>query len=93
MENLIVLGKSRQDFFDLLDEWENSRQPVSNSRKSKPELEPDETYFTQGECAKFLKISLPTLIKMKKMKKIPYYQFRRSVLFKKSEILEALRSQ
>ena len=51
----------------------------------------DETFFDQRQAAKFLNISLPTIIKWKKTGKIPYYQEGRTVLFKKSELLDVLR--
>jgi len=50
-----------------------------------------EDYLNQREAAKFLRISYPTIIRWKKEKKIPYYQEGRTILFKKSELLNALR--
>ena len=47
-------------------------------------------YLSQREAAKFLRISLPTLIRWKNAKRVPYYQEGRKVLFKKSELLHAL---
>ena len=51
----------------------------------------EEDYLTQSEAAIFLKVSLPTLIKWKKERKIPYYQMGRTIKFKKSELLEAMK--
>jgi len=47
-------------------------------------------YLDQREASKFLRISLPTIIRWKKEKKIPYYQEGRKVLFKKSELLKVM---
>jgi len=46
--------------------------------------------MNQGEAAKFLGVSLPTIIRWKKQKKIPYYQQGRVVLFDKTELLTAM---
>lgn len=50
----------------------------------------DEDLMTQRETAKFLRVSIPTIINWKKEGKIPYYQNGRTVFFKKSELLKAL---
>ena len=53
--------------------------------------EPEETiYLDQREAAKFLRISLPTIIRWKKAKKIPYYQEGRKILFRKDELLKVM---
>lgn len=59
----------------------------SNQRGSNND---EEVFFDQRQAAKFLKISLPTIIKWKKTGKIPYYQEGRTVLFKKSELLNVM---
>ena len=51
-----------------------------------------EEYLSQTEAAKFLKITKATLIDWKKKKIIPFYQHGRTVLFLKSELLDALRN-
>jgi excisionase family DNA binding protein len=63
----------------------NSKIEISN----KEELNIDEK-MNQTEAAKFLGVSLPTIIRWKKQKKIPYYQTGRVVIFKKSELLNAM---
>jgi len=50
----------------------------------------NEDYLDQREAAKFLRVSLPTIIRWKKEKKVPYYQEGRKVLFKKTELLNVL---
>ncbi len=50
----------------------------------------DNEFLDQREAAKFLHISLPTIIRWKKDGKIPYYQEGRKALFKKSELLKVL---
>ncbi len=53
-------------------------------------FEINDDYMSQREVAKFLRITLPTLIRWKRLKKIPYYQEGRKVLFKKSELLSVM---
>jgi len=92
MENLIIIGRSRKDFFDLLNEWEESKTKQFNSTlEIKSDPVEDENFLTQKEVAKYLRISLPTLIRMKRDGRIPFYQSRKTILFKKSEILKSLR--
>ncbi len=65
---------------------------VNSENKSKNfQNEIPEDFLDQRETAKFLRISYPTLIRWKKEKKIPYYQEGRTILFKKSELLDTLR--
>jgi len=52
--------------------------------------ESDEYFMTQRETARFLQITVPTLINWKKEGKVPYYQNGRKVFFKKAELLKAL---
>ncbi len=63
----------------------NSEIGIAN----KLELDIDKK-MNQNEAAKFLGVSLPTIIRWKKQKKIPYYQTGRVVIFKKSELLNAM---
>jgi excisionase family DNA binding protein len=88
MDNFFLLIKDKKEFFDLLNEWEDSKKPI----KQVENKESNEIYLSQRETAKFLRISLPTLISWKKSGKVPYYQKGRKVLFKKSEVLEAMRN-
>jgi len=87
MENFFILIKSKEAFFDLLNEWEASKPEI----QKKEVKESEEIYFSQGEAARFLRMSIPTIICWKKNGKIPYYQHGRKVLFKKSEVLEAMK--
>jgi excisionase family DNA binding protein len=87
MENILVI-KDKKELFDVLNEWEASK---ISSQKNEVK-HPDEIYFSQREAAKFLRISLPTLISWKKARKIPFYQHGRTILFKKSEMLEAMKN-
>lgn len=80
--------QNKKEFFDLLDEWDASRQATTK----KDVKEPEEVYLSQRETAKFLRVSLPTLISWKKTRKIPFYQKGKKVLFKKSEVLEAMKN-
>lgn len=88
MENIFMIIKDKNEFFEALNEWEASKKP-----SGKPETKgPDEVYLSQREAARFLRVSLPTLISWKKARKIPFYQHGRKVLFKKSEVLEAMKN-
>ena len=88
MDNVMLLIKNKEDFFGLMNEWEASK-PTIKKREIK---DSDEVYFSQREVAKFLRMSLPTVIAWKRSGKIPYYQHGRKVLFKKSEVLEAMKN-
>lgn len=88
MENIFMIIKDKNEFFDALNEWEASKKPSVKPEKK----DPDEVYLSQREAARFLRVSLPTLISWKKARKIPFYQHGRKVLFKKSEVLEAMKN-
>ena len=88
MENPIMFIQDKREFFDLLNEWEASKKTV----QKKEIKESDEIYLSQREAARFLRVSLPTIIAWKKSRKIPFYQHGRKILFKKSEVLEAMKS-
>ena len=88
MESPIMFIQDKKEFFNLLDEWEASKQPAPK----KEVKESDEIYLSQAEVARFLRVSMPTLIAWKKARKIPFYQHGRKILFKKSEVLDAMKS-
>jgi len=88
MENPIMFIQDKKEFFELLNEWEASKRSVPK----KEVKESDEIYFSQMEAAKFLRVSMPTIIAWKKARKIPFYQYGRKILFKKSEVLEAMKN-
>ena len=88
MESPIMFIQDKKEFFNLLDEWEASKQPTPK----KEVKESDEIYLSQAEVARFLRVSMPTLIAWKKARKIPFYQHGRKILFKKSEVLDAMKS-
>ena len=88
MENPFMFIKDKHEFFEVMNEWwEASKKSV----QKKEIKESDEIYFSQRETAKFLRISLPTIIAWKKSGRLPYYQHGRKILFKKSELLEAIK--
>ena len=88
MDNLYILIKDKQEFFDLLNEWEAQKHPSLKQHIK----ESDEIYLSQKETAQFLRVSLPTLISWKKARKIPFYQQGRKTFFKKSEVLDAMKN-
>ena len=77
----------KNEFFELLNEWEASK-PI---REFNIPNNDQGDFLTQREAARFLGISLPTIISWKRGKKVPYYQQGRTILFKKSELLDTLR--
>jgi excisionase family DNA binding protein len=78
--------------FDELKEVIKQAISEMNSETSKEKtIESEDAYLSQKEAARFLRVSPPTIIKWKKEGKIPYYQEGRTILFKRSELLEALR--
>ncbi len=54
-------------------------------------LNPEEDRLTQKEAAKFLGISVTSLISWKKKKIVPYYQIGRSIFYSKKELLDLAR--
>lgn len=86
---MLIVIKDKNEFFDVLNEWEASKRSI----QKKEVKEPDEVYFSQREAARFLRVSLPTIIAWKKARKIPFYQHGRKILFKKSEVLEAMKNE
>ncbi|PKV49228.1 excisionase family DNA binding protein [Aquimarina sp. MAR_2010_214] len=51
-------------------------------------INPTEDRLSQKEAAKFLGISVTSLIAWKKKGKVPYFQIGRSVFFSKSQLLK-----
>ena len=88
MENLFMIIKDKQEFFEALNEWETSKTTIA----VKEVKDAEEIYLSQREAARFLRVSLPTIIAWKKARKIPFYQHGRKVLFKKSEVLAAMKN-
>jgi excisionase family DNA binding protein len=89
MEQMLIVIKDKNEFFDVLNEWEASKRSI----QKKEIKEPDEVYLSQREAARFLRVSLPTIIAWKKARKIPFYQHGRKILFKKSEVLDAMKNE
>ncbi len=58
---------------------------------SESNVNSEEDKLTQKEAAKFLGISVTSLISWKKKGKVPYYQIGRSIFFSKSELLKLAR--
>jgi excisionase family DNA binding protein len=88
MENFFMIIKDKKEFIEALNEWDASK----DSAQKKEIKEEEEIYLSQREAAKFLRVSLPTIIAWKKSRKIPFYQHGRKILFKKSEVLETMKN-
>ncbi|KAA2218529.1 helix-turn-helix domain-containing protein [Maribacter flavus] len=54
-------------------------------------INPEDDRLTQQEAAKFLGISVTSLISWKKKKIVPYYQIGRAIFFSKKELLDLAR--
>lgn len=54
-------------------------------------INPEDDRLTQKEAAKFLGISVTSLISWKKKKIVPYYQIGRAIFFSKKELLDLAR--
>jgi len=54
-------------------------------------INPEDDRLSQQEAAKFLGISVTSLITWKKKKIVPYYQIGRSIFFSKKELLDLAR--
>ncbi len=87
MDRFIMMSLNYEELKELIvDAVKHAHQEINNGVVK----EDSEDYMSQREAAKFLRISLPTIINWKRTNKIPYYQEGRKVLFKKSELLKVL---
>ena len=87
MDRFIMMSLNYEELKELIvDAVKHAHQEINNGVVKE---DPDD-YMSQREAAKFLRISLPTIINWKRTNKIPYYQEGRKVLFKKSELLKVL---
>ena len=60
--------------------------------KHQAQARPDNKLLTQQEAAELLSISIPTLIKWKEKKLLPFSQIDRKIYFKKQDVLNAIAS-
>lgn len=71
------------------------KQVVSELRKTEffdsTPIDSANDRLTQKEAAKFLGVSIPTLIDYKKKSLIPYFKVGRSIFYSKAELIEASR--
>lgn len=88
MQKTIITTLNDEEFKTLIEEAIKKVSLEINHKKDPNDFKND--YLNQREAAKFLRISLPTIIRWKKENKIPYYQEGRKVLFNKSELLQVL---
>ncbi len=88
MKNTILFSLTLDEFKDILKE---SISEMTLAKQSPKDNRSEESFLTQRQAAKYLQITEPTIIKWKKENRIPYYQNGRRILYKKSELLQALR--
>lgn len=88
MEKFITTNLNGEELQTLIIEAVKKANQQNNLNQTSDSIMND--YLSQREAAKFLRISLPTLIRWKNAKRVPYYQEGRKVLFKKSELLHVL---
>jgi len=86
MSNPILYGFSKSDLEQVV------RKVITEIRKTDiiqgSPVNSEEDKLTQKEAAKFLGISVTSLISWKKKGKVPYYQIGRSIFFSKSQLLK-----
>lgn len=61
-------------------------------KEAQAQSKPDNTLLTQLQTAEKLKISIPTLLRWKEKKIIPYTQIGRKIFFKSQDVLNSLDS-
>jgi len=83
-EKIILTNYSNSELLSLFEEAYKKAGPIHIEKSPSKKL-------NQNEAAKFLGISVQTLIRWKRENLIPYYQIGRSIFFIESELLEALR--
>lgn len=64
-----------------------------NSSQNKSEVQKDETLLNMKEAAQYLRVSIQTIQKYKREGTIPYFQQGRTILFRKSELIESMRAK
>lgn len=89
MGNVLFYTHNKEDLKRVV------RMVVEEIRKTETipagSIDPGEDRLTQKEAAKFLGISVTSLISWKKKGMVPYFQIGRSVFFSKKELLELAR--
>ncbi|MCF8713199.1 helix-turn-helix domain-containing protein [Joostella atrarenae] len=89
MSNVLFYTHNKEDLKRVvkmvLDEMLKT-ETISNSP-----INPEEDRLTQKEAAKFLGVSITTIISWKRKGKVPYYEIGRSVFYSKSELLKIAR--
>ena len=89
MSNPILYGFSKSDLEQVV------RKVITEIRKTDiiqdSPVNSEDDKLTQREAAKFLGISVTSLISWKKKGKVTYYQIGRSIFFSKSELLKLAR--
>lgn len=89
MSNVLFYTHKKEDLKRVvrmvLDEMLKT-ETISNSR-----INPEEDRLTQKEAAKFLGVSITTIISWKKSGKVPYYSVGRSIFYSKQELLNIAR--
>lgn len=58
--------------------------------KQQTQAKPDNSLLTQQQAAELLSISIPTLIKWKEKKLLPFTQIDRKIYFRKQDVLNAI---
>jgi len=86
MGNLLFYTHNKEDLKHLV------KEVVKEIRKTEliydSNISPEEDRLSQQEAAKFLGISVTSIIAWKKKGLVPYFQIGRSIFFSKKELLE-----
>jgi len=88
MEDFVLIPMTIQSFKKMVKEI--VFEAISEYESRTPKITQDEL-LTQTQLSEFLKISVPTLIRLKKDGLIPYRKINSRVYYLKSEVLESLK--
>ncbi|GAB1858327.1 hypothetical protein MHTCC0001_31640 [Flavobacteriaceae bacterium MHTCC 0001] len=89
MSNILFYTHNKEDLVRAVKLVINEIRKTDSISSSPVNTEEDR--LTQKEAAKFLGISVTSLISWKKQGKVPYYQIGRSIFFSKAELLKLAR--
>ena len=86
---VFLIPYTEEEMIEMLKKaFSEIKESYSPKEKGEPETE---EWFTQKQAARFFKTSEQTIMNWRKKGLIPYYQNERTVMFKKSELLEAMK--
>lgn len=88
MEQVILLKMGREEFESILSSI--FRKEIEGSTPFNEEVEKE--FLTSEDLMKLLKVTAPTLNKLRKSGLIPYYRIGSMIRFEKTEVMDALKN-